>query len=232
MSKTRIRQPSSDARAARRSLVELTAALSRAVEDGLLVTSASPNIPSAEQPPRLELVTENPAPQRPEHRDVAKQVPAPIRTAEPNAPMPQGRRGSERADHDSVAEMVVQIAKDYQSRVLDNIKAGLSAALDHAKDFAEAPAGNEETDRAGPKDDVAIALAGTTTAEFRAEALRFMQANVATALDYVRELAGTRTAADFVELSSTQARKQCELMLKQADALKSLVSKPRGSTHG
>ena len=41
MSKTRTRRPASDIRPARRSLVDLTAAASRAVDDGLLVASAS-----------------------------------------------------------------------------------------------------------------------------------------------------------------------------------------------
>ena len=40
MSKTRIRRRASDTRCARRSLVELTAAARRAVDDGLFVTSA------------------------------------------------------------------------------------------------------------------------------------------------------------------------------------------------
>jgi hypothetical protein len=44
-------------------------------------------------------------------------------------------------------------------------------------------------------------------AKFRAEALELMKANVITNLEYARELAGTTTAAEFVELSGTQARK-------------------------
>jgi len=60
-------------------------------------------------------------------------------------------------------------------------------------------------------------------AKFRAEALELMKANVITTLDYARELAGTTTAAEFVELSSAHARKQCELILKQAGTLKSLA---------
>jgi hypothetical protein len=62
-----------------------------------------------------------------------------------------------------------------------------------------------------------------TAAEFRAEALELMKANVITTLEYARELAGTTTAAEFVELSGTQARKQCELILKQAGSLMSLA---------
>jgi hypothetical protein len=50
-----------------------------------------------------------------------------------------------------------------------------------------------------------------------------MKANVITSLEYARELAGTTTAAEFVQLSGTQARKQCELILKQAGSLRSLA---------
>jgi hypothetical protein len=65
-------------------------------------------------------------------------------------------------------------------------------------------------------------LEGIAT-EFRDEALELMKANAITTLEYARELAGTTTAAEFVELSGTQVRKQCELILKQAGALKSLA---------
>jgi hypothetical protein len=50
-----------------------------------------------------------------------------------------------------------------------------------------------------------------------------MKANVITTREYARELAGTTTVAEFVELSSAQAPKQCELILKQSGALKSLA---------
>ena len=53
--------------------------------------------------------------------------------------------------------------------------------------------------------------------------MELMKANVITTVEYARELAGTTTAAEFVELSGTLVRKQCELILKQADALKSLA---------
>jgi hypothetical protein len=60
-------------------------------------------------------------------------------------------------------------------------------------------------------------------AKFRAEALELIKANVITTLEYAQDLAGTTTAAEFVELSGTQARKQCELILKQAGSLTSLA---------
>jgi len=123
---------------------------------------------------------------------------------------------------DSAAEMVVQIAKDYQNGVLNHIKAGLSAALDHARDFAETQPTAEGTDGIGRENHFMIAF-GAAAAEFRAEALELLKANVTATLTYAEDLAEARTAAEVVELSGTQARKNCELMLKQADALRSLA---------
>ena len=62
MSNTRPRRPVSDTRPARRSLVELTAAASRAVDDGLLVTSGSLIAASPDDPPRLEQAANAPDP--------------------------------------------------------------------------------------------------------------------------------------------------------------------------
>jgi hypothetical protein len=182
--------------------VELTAAASRAADDGLLVmldslTTASPNDPS-----RSEAAAE-----RPDRTAVVSPC-------------------IELAGSDSAADMVVKIAKAYQNSVLENIKVGLNAALDHGKNCAEAKSGSEGASQgrrgAGPENDSVTSIGGAA-AEFRAEALELMQANMVTALEYARELAGTKTAAEFVELSATQARKQCELVLKQAGVLQSLA---------
>lgn len=193
MSKTRSRRPASDTRTQRRSLVELTEAVSRAVDDGLSVTTtpAGPAAAAANHPSRAEA--------------------AAVR-----------RERTEPASSESASEMVVKIAKNYQSSVLDNIKAGMNAALDQAKDFAETGRGGEEKGDAGAENDF-LAAFGAATAVYRAEALELMQANLATTLSFAQELLGARTAAKVVELSGTQARKNCELMLKQADALKSLA---------
>ena len=122
--------------------------------------------------------------------------------------------------------MVVKIAKDYHSSAFENIKVSLNAALDHAKDFAETRVGSDGALKghggAVLENNFLTVLKGTA-AEFRAEALELMKANVITTLEYARELAGTTTAAEFVELSGTQARKQCELILKQASSLMSLA---------
>ena len=219
MSRTRTRRQASDIRPARRSLVELTAVASRAIDDGLLVTSASLIAASPDDPPRSE-----PAAKAHDRTMVAGQVTAPIPVAVPESLNEAAARNGELVDSDSTAEMVVKIAKDYHNRAFENIKLTLNAALDHAKDFAETRVGS---DGALKGHGGAILennfLTEGTTAEFRAEALELMKANVITNLEYARELAGTTTAAEFVELSSTQARKQCELILKQAGSLMSLA---------
>jgi hypothetical protein len=122
---------------------------------------------------------------------------------------------SELIETDSTAEMFAKITKDYQNRTFESVKVSLNAALDHAKDFVE-----PRHRRASP-DNFLAALNGAA-AQFGA-ALELMNANVITTLEYARDLSGTTTAAQFVELSSAQARKQCELILKQASALRSLA---------
>jgi hypothetical protein len=151
-------------------------------------------------------------------------VTAPIPVAVPESLNEAAARNGELVDSDSTAEMVVKIAKDYHNRAFENIKLALNAALDHAKDFAETRVGSEGALKGhGGAILENNFLTEGTTAEFRAEALELMKANVITNLEYARELAGTTTAAEFVELSSTQARKQCELILKQAGSLMSLA---------
>jgi hypothetical protein len=201
--------------------VDLTAAASRAVDDGLLVASASLIAASPDDPPRSE-----PAAKTRDRTMVAGQVTASIPVAVPESLNAAVAHRGELVDSDSTAEMVVKIAKDYQNRAFENIKLTLNAALDHAKDFAETRVGSEGALKghggAILENNFLTVLKGTAT-EFRAEALELMKANVITTLEYARELARTTTAAEFVELSGTQARKQCELILKQAGSLMSLA---------
>jgi hypothetical protein len=215
MSNTLPRRPVSDTRPARRSLVELTAAASRAVDDDLLVTPGSVIAASPDDLLRLEQAANAPDP------TVAA---TPIAVVVPESPIAAASHGL--VDSDSSAEMVVKIAKDYQNRAFENIKGSLNAALDHSMDFVEKRVESEGASRghgsAGLESNF-LAVFNGASAEFRTEALELIKANMITTLEYARELAGTTTAAEFVELSGRHARKQCELMLKQAGALKSLA---------
>lgn len=211
MSETRARQPASDARPMRRSLVELTAAASRVLDDGL---PATPCLSTASPPamPRSE-ATKTIGPM-----NVAGQATAPICVAAPEA------RGGELPDSGSVTDMVVKIAKDYRDVALNNFKANTNAALDLVKRVAENRApGDGASKPDGGVSLTTFAVLQRVAAEIHAEAFDLMEANVNAALEYARELAVATTAADIAELSGTHVRKQYESMLKQASSLKSLT---------
>jgi hypothetical protein len=140
MSNTRTRRPVSDTRPARRSLVELTAAASRAIDNGLLATSGSLMAASPDDQPRLEQAANAPDP-----TVVVGQATAPIQVAAPKSPSAAASRRGGLVDSDSSAEMMVKIAKDYRNRAFENIKVSLNAALDLAKDFVE-PAASKDGD--------------------------------------------------------------------------------------
>src|SRR3954451_21945001 len=137
MSKTRNR-PASDRRPARRSLVELTAAASRAIDDGLLVAPVGPIAASPRDPPRSA-----PAANTHDSTLAAGRVTAPPPAAVPAALNAPAARKAELLDSDSSAEMLVKIAKDCHTKAFGDITLGLNVALAHAKDFAEPKVASE-----------------------------------------------------------------------------------------
>jgi Phasin protein len=218
MSKTRIRRRASDTRSARRSLVELTAAASRAVDDGLFVTSASLIAAPPDDSSRSKQAAKTS-----DRAVVARRATTSVPVAIPESLNAAVSRSDELVDSDTTAEMFVKIAKDYQNRAFESVKVSLNAALDHAKDFVEPRLRSEGAPKDGASLNNFLTVLNGAAAEFGAAALELMNANVITTLEYARDLSGTTTAAQFVELSSAQARKQYELILKQAGALKSLA---------
>src|SRR5258706_7021716 len=125
----------SHTRCARRSLVELTAAASRAVDDGLFVLSSG----IAASNPR----SEHTAGKTSDQPILARQATAPSPVAVLESRNAAAPRKDELLDSDTTTEMMVKIAKDYQNRAFENINASLNAALDHAKDLVETRVGGE-----------------------------------------------------------------------------------------
>ena len=124
MSKMQVKRPASDIRPARRSLVELTAAASRAVDDGLFVLSSG----IAASNPRSEHTGEKTSDQT----ILARQAMAPSPVAVLESRNAAAPRKDELLDSDTTTETMVE-----------NIKASLNAALDHAKDLVETRVGGE-----------------------------------------------------------------------------------------
>jgi hypothetical protein len=133
---------------------------------------------------------------------------------------------------DSTADMAVKIAKAYQANTLDDIKLGFNAALDYAAELAKGRAlPNAAGGHAAAEPDER-SQQSSLAAEYRAEAVEMMTANVATTLDMARRLFEAKTSAEWVELASTHARMQCELMVQQGRTLRSLARSMTGSPAG
>lgn len=205
MGKPRSRQPADMARAGRRSLVDLAAEVSRAVDEGL----AMPAGPVAVFP---QDAPENAPQDGPEN---AQAAPAPttqdavsVIVARPEPPS------------STTTDLIVGMAKDYQARALD----GMSATLNYANELAKSRLAGVTTEANGivASESHLIDAIGTA-AECRTVVLELMKVNAGATLEYARELGRAKTLAELVELSSTHARKQCELVLKQTELLRSVA---------
>src|SRR5204862_1459295 len=122
MSHAKRRQRASHTRCARRSLVELTAGASRAVDDGLFVLSSG----IAASNPRSEHTGEKTSDQT----ILARQATAPSLVAVLKSRNAAAPRKDELLDSDTTNETMVE-----------NIKASRNAAVDHGKDLSETRVG-------------------------------------------------------------------------------------------
>lgn len=217
MSKTRSRSPANDARAKRRSLVELTEAASRSAEERLLGMSTSLIASSGKDGPQVEQAA------APASIDVSTAADAMETRAEAARAVPQPVEYSD-GTIDTI-DLSVEIAKDMHARVLEGLKVSMHTALDCTKNLAR-------TQRQTGEDANAAGIAAGegdkldplgSAAECRAVLLELMKVNAGATLAYVGEVGQAKTLSEFVELSSSHARKQCELVLKQTEVLKSLA---------
>lgn len=208
MRKPHSRQPADIARTKRRSLVELTAAASRSIDEGLLGTSPSPVAIARDDGPQVE-----------ETATPAAQTAVPVddgSDAMPPFPKVASRSAQLQESNSTTTDIAVEIAKNMQACALETMKAGAHAALDYTKDLAS------------PESD----LLNGPAAECHAIVLELMKVNAGATLQYTRELSRARTLSELIELSSGHARKQCELVLQQAELLRSFAhstTKPSAS---
>ena len=104
------------------------------------------------------------------------------------------------------AEKSVQQAKDVYARI--------KSAAEETTDVLE--------------DTYTNATKGAT--EFNLKALEALRANVNASFDYTRELFGSKSLAEAVELSATHMRKQFESLSAQAKTLSTLAQKVAAET--
>ncbi|WP_407119695.1 hypothetical protein [Bradyrhizobium sp. STM 3561] len=218
MGKAQSRQPADGARARRRSLVDLTAAASRSIDESLLEIPPDPVAVPRGDELRSERAAKRPARKTPARKTPARMVPA--ETTVPAATDNVATCASTKVElastqfqnASSTSALAVEIAKEMQTRALETMKLGVHV-FEYTKDIAS------------PESDVLDGAA----AECHAVVLELMKVNAGATLQYTRELSRVRTLSQWVELSSSHARKQCELVRQQAELLKSLTRNARTS---
>jgi hypothetical protein len=136
---------------------------------------------------------------------------------------------------EDMTSAAAKAAKDYRSWTLEHMKINICATLDYANGLASV---NSRTDlvahpdtREQGKSTYSQSADKTTPAvakvadEYRAKAFELMTANINTTLEYAQRLVTVKTPTEFVELSTSHARKQLELIIKQTADLGSIAQR-------
>ena len=246
MGKPRSRQPA-HALPVRRSLVELTAAAVRSVaRDGERVTSPAPIATFFEDVKAGETAAEctdqlamsiTVAPPGTEASTV-------IRLPHPADVLTSSARAISNSS-DGIIEIAVETVEDHRAPVLQNLKFCVSASPGDGEDIASQelptaltrePAAQQANSSHGAvtsEKTIPAATIAATVADYQARAFGLTEANMSAALEYAQQLVNLRSASDFIKLSSTHARIQIELMIKQSSELRSLAMNltPSYDTH-
>ncbi|WP_407118362.1 hypothetical protein [Bradyrhizobium sp. LMG 9283] len=214
MGKAQSRQPADGVRARRRSLVDLTAVVSGTIDESLLETPPNPVATPGGDGHRSERAAKRPARKTPARKVPAETtIPAVIDSAGTCPSTKVELRSTQFQNASNTSALAVEIAKEMQTRALETMTLGVHAAFEYTKDIAS------------PESDVLDGAA----AECHAVVLELMKVNAGATLQYTRELSRVRTLSQWVELSSSHARKQCELVRQQAELLRSLTRNARTS---
>lgn len=118
-------------------------------------------------------------------------------------------------------------ATDYQAWLLEQMKINMCAALDCASGLAgvrsrTASVAQPATPEQGTNASSQSADKATPAAARVAETFELLAANINTTLEYARRLVNVKAPSEFVELSTSHARKQLELIMKQTAELGSI----------
>ena len=116
----------------------------------------------------------------------------------------------------------------------ENASVTVNTSLDYANTLANAclpldvyseTAGQlreQEIESGTPQQDRQLLATAEVAQEYRTKAFKLMTANVEANFEYVYKLASLTTPFEFIELSTTHARKQFELIMSQTAALRAL----------
>lgn len=136
---------------------------------------------------------------------------------------------------EDMAMAAAKAAKDYRFLMLEHMKIHMTAALSCMNHFAAAgaattstadrEASEQETDPHPRSDAETAPMDGKTAQEYGVKALGIMAANMNSTLEYARQLTHVKTPDELIALTTSQARKQIEIMLNQTSEIGSMARK-------
>jgi hypothetical protein len=125
-------------------------------------------------------------------------------------------------------------ADDYRTRVFEYMRVNMNAALDYANNLASIKWPGDFMGLSGGKTReqglsapalTEISSATKAAEEYRSRMFQFMKANLNGMLEYAERLATVKSPTEFIELSTTYARKQFETVTAQTQELGTLAQK-------
>ena len=124
-------------------------------------------------------------------------------------------------------------AKDYRFLMLEHMKINMAAALTCVNGLAAvnsqmASAAHFDASETSPHSQSvkeAVPTEEEVADEYRVKAFELMTTNMNTTLEYAQRLAHVKTPSELIELATSQARKQFDLMVQQTSELGSIAQR-------
>ncbi|EJW09414.1 Phasin 2 [Rhodovulum sp. PH10] len=127
------------------------------------------------------------------------------------------------------ASAAAHVAEEYRLKVFEYMRANVNAALDYASGLAgmKSPLDLASTAReaGAPMPSAELSAASEAIEAYRQRMFQFMKENINAAMDYAEGLAAVRSPSEFIELSTSHARKQFEAVTAQTTELGMLAQR-------
>jgi hypothetical protein len=131
--------------------------------------------------------------------------------------------------------VAAKAAKDYRFLMLEHMKINMAAALTCVNGLAavntqivsaaHSDASERETNPHPQSVEEAVPTEEKVAEEYRVKAFKLMTTNMNTTLEYAQRLAHVKTPSELIELATSQARKQFDLMVQQTSELGSIAQR-------
>lgn len=127
-----------------------------------------------------------------------------------------------------------RVADDYRAKVFDYMRINMNAALDYANNLASVKWPTDlmgmtlgkvqDQGLTGPAL-TEMSSAAKAAEDYRSRMFLFMKANLNTMLEYAERLATVKSPTEFIEVSTTHARKQFDTIAEQTNELREIAQK-------